>query len=402
MPGSSELHSLFKGLFDESSSSSTGHEIATIMTPNKQSNYKVGSIWATQSIRVLSKHKDLSTKGADRVTKRDYQALPPDAIDAAGKPRKKVKIIDLESYQAVESGGNHKKSLTGTTAPQPSVTKKGGMQPFDSDASMDVDRTGNAQQGDGRLMNTNARTAIGKDIVQPNGTDQSCPVARAIGGDQKPPPGSQINQVFLSPQHDSRENLNEGMDTIDDDGLELENDDSNHINPHKTGKAVMLKPSADSGIVIEPEKTTRENQGIMDMIEEAVQIDNNNSVEPNAQNAGGKTIPKPSVKPTLRSQSELDVNSDYEDEFEYNQQDNIRRPKYSSSVPVRKGYVSWWSNVLGKGQISERHTNEVRTIHWWQLKPQYGALHSGVSVEYQWEHGNFQNLWVVQGMPYVL
>lgn len=336
------------------------------------------------------------------VTKRDYQDMPPDAIDAAGKPKKKVKITDLEKYQAVERGGSHEKSMPGTTAPQQSVIKKREMQPCDSDASMDIDQMGNPQQEDGGLMNTNARTAIGKDTVQPDGTDQSCPTALTASGDPQRPPASQIDQVFLSPQHDISENLNEGMTTIDDEGLEPETDDGNHFNLDKPGKAIMLKSRTDSGLVIEPEKNTKEDQGIMDMIEEAVQISNDDSVDANAPNLGEKTIPKPSSNPIVPSQSELGINCEIEDDLEYNQQDNIRRPKYKSSLPIRKGYVSWWCNVLGKGQISERHTNEFRTIHWWQLKPHYGALHSGVSVEYQWEHGRLQKFWVVQGMPYVL
>lgn len=403
MPEKSELDNLFKGLLDESPSSDTEDENVTVITPNKQSKYNIGSNWETKSISVLCEQNDLSPEGADMVAKRDYQDMPPDAIDAAGKPKKKVRVIDLENYEAIERIGDHEKSLPSPIAHKPSVTNEREMQPRDSDASMDIDQTGSAQQEGGELMEINARTAIGKDNVQPDGADQSCPEAREIGSDQRPPPGSQINQAFLCPlEHEIGENNDQCMDTMDGVGVELKNTNINHISSHKLGKAIMLKPSADAGFVMEPKTNTNDDGGIMDMIEEAVQIGTTDSDDPKAQNLGEKTIPKSSIKPVLPSRSELDVNCELEDDLEYNQQDNIRRPKYKSSLPVRKGYVSWWSNVLGKGQISERHSNEVRTVHWWQLKPHYGALHSGVSVEYQWEYGNFQKFWVVQGMPYVL
>jgi len=400
MPDNSELDNLFKGLLDESPLSDTEDENVKIITPMKQSKYNIGSNWETKPINSLCEQNDLSSEGADMVAKRDYEDMPPDAIDAAGKPKKKVRVIDLEKYEAVDRTGDREESLP---SPVARVTNEGEMQPRKSDTSMDIDQTGSTQHEDRELMNINARMAVGNETVQPDGTDQSCHKAREIGSDQKPPPGSQTNQNFLSPlEHQTGENNDQCMDTMEAVGVEPKSANSNHISSHKLDKAIMLKPSADAGFVMEPETNINDDEGIMDMIKEAVQIGITDSDDPKAQNLGEKTIPKPGIKPVLPRHSELDVNCELEDDLEYNQQDNIRRPKYKSTLPVRKGYVLWWSNVLGKGQISERHTNEVRTVHWWQLKPHYGALHSGVSVEYQWEYGNYQKFWVVRGMPYVL
>ncbi len=402
MPEKSELHKLFKGLLDESPSSGTEDKDVPMITPCEY-YHKTGPIWDTKSNHVLVKHNDLLSKGAEMATKRDYKDIPPDAIDATGKPIKKVKTIDLENYEMEETGGNHQRSLPSSVTHQPSVTNEGGMQHSDSDASMDTDQTDDTKQEIGELMSSNVPTAVGEDIVQPNSSSQYCPEAPEICSDQEPPPEPQINHVFLSPlKHNIGKRDSEEMDTIEKEGSEPENDDSSQIGSHKLDKTVMLKSRPDSGLVIEPEKSTDGDQGIMNLIEEAVQVDNHTDVNFSTQDHGEKTIPKPSIKSIPSIQSAVNVSSDLEDDLEDNRQNDIRRPKYKSSLPVRKGYVSWWSNALGKGQIMERHTNEVYTINWWQLKPHYGALHSGVSVEYQREYGKFQKFWVVQGMPYVL
>lgn len=402
MSDKSEIHKLFKGLLDESPSSVTEDKDVSMITPSEY-YHKTGPIWDKYSNDVLVKHNDLSSKGAEMATKRDYKDMPPDAIDAIGKPIKKVETIDLEDYEMEETGGNHQKSLPSTIAHQPTVINGGGIQHSDSDASMDIDQTDGTKQESGELISSNVLTAVGEDIVQPNSSSQYCPEAPEICSDQEPPHEPQINHVFLSPlKHNIGERDIEEMDTIEKEGLEPEDHGSSQIGSHKLDKAVMFKSRPDSGLVIEPETSTDGDQGIMDMIEEAVQVDSHNDVNFSTQDHGDKTAPKPSIKSIPSIQSEVKVNSDLEDDLADNRHNNIRRPNYKPSLPVRKGYVSWWSNDLGKGQIMERHTNEVYTINWWQLKPHYGALHSGVSVEYQKEYGKFQKFWVVQGMPHVL
>jgi len=82
--------------------------------------------------------------------------------------------------------------------------------------------------------------------------------------------------------------------------------------------------------------------------------------------------------------------------------DNIAEPRWDLNRPVMTANVLWWSNVMGKGQIIERGTGQVRSINWVDLKPVYGALISAVMVQYQYaKSGRFENFWVMRGMGYI-
>ncbi len=401
MPVDSRLHSLLEGLLDDASLSDTEGGSIEEVTPNKRLKYKIGINCEAESTNGCSKQDDRSFHGAEMVTKRDYQDMPPYAIDAAGKPKKKIKIIDLDKYDAVEKGAKHENLVGSIITHKSSETKKEETQIHNCEENMDIDQTVDPQQQGGALMNTNARTRVYEDIVQHGDTGRYHPRAQEIGDGQKVPPKSHINQVFLSHLKHDTKNHKGNLNTLEKN-VELDKNNSKHSASHTLGKTILPMPGTDSGLIDQPGLNTKEDKEIIDMIEEVVESSLSGSVQIDAQNVDKRIISKSSTKRVLPSQSELNVKCDFEDDPEPNQQDNIRRPKYKSSPRIREGYVSWWSNVLGKGQISERHTKEVRTIHWWQLKPHYGALHSGVAVQYQWEYGRFEKFWVVQGMPFVL
>lgn len=94
------------------------------------------------------------------------------------------------------------------------------------------------------------------------------------------------------------------------------------------------------------------------------------------------------------------VACDSEREMQYLTRGNILPPTYIGDPP-RQGIVIRWDNSKGKGRISERYTDELRRIHWRQLRPYYGSLHTGVTIYYQWAEGEFVQPWVALGMPYV-
>ena len=66
----------------------------------------------------------------------------------------------------------------------------------------------------------------------------------------------------------------------------------------------------------------------------------------------------------------------------------------------RRGYVAWWDNNKGWGQIIENGTDEARRITYEDIKPRYGALEPGTLVFYQW-FGGFHNFWVHQGLRWI-
>ena len=84
--------------------------------------------------------------------------------------------------------------------------------------------------------------------------------------------------------------------------------------------------------------------------------------------------------------------------------DNIPEPNWDIHEPIIEGFVLWWSNLHGRGQIKEIGGNEeVLTIYAWDIIPIYGALLTGVTVQYQrTENRNFKNFRVKRGMGCVL
>lgn len=410
MPEAPELHKLFKGILDNSSATDTEDEITSQTTPRERAKCKIGRNWQINSFGSSSTQEGQPLKEIEMTNKREYQDIPPDAVDVIGKPKKKVKITDLDKYEAVMRGGKH--------SPNPNDRNKVVIHKYDH--IMEIEREGHHRQEGNMSVKITGQTGVHANFVQPHVISQYHHKARDgnIHDNCDTPPKSPASRSIFKHSFNNiphiENNSNEDMDTIRE-GSEPEDNNANdnamqtfdnHLVPNSSTKTTMSRPSSEDGLLSQLTLNVKKDKDIIDKIEEAMEFGHNDSALSDLQKLGKMIISKPRAFRGLdnqpRSQPRLNAGYDPKDDVGPIPQNNIRYPKYSSSLPVREGTVNWWSNTLGKGQITERYTNEIRTIDWQQLKPHYGALHTGVSVMYQWEQGTFRKFWVQQGMPCVL
>lgn len=163
---------------------------------------------------------------------------------------------------------------------------------------------------------------------------------------------------------------------------EKESPESNNVNDQPGG---VISPNEDAATDLLDRSYFKWDSEISAAIEEVL---GSRPSDPHVRSSDGSPL------------VENNVTCDFESEIQYIRRGNIPQPNYGGAPP-RQGIVVGWDNSVGKGEISERHTNELRTIQWRQLRPYYGALNTGISVYYQWVEGDFVNLWVTRGMPCV-